>query len=101
MEDKWFLFFEDDTLFFHRSWTGFCVYEVHFEGSTATHAVVNRDPEQYRATDDDRDQQLIHHLIQVLLLGQPANYPPRPDLDPRRTDPRAMGFHGPSYVVAR
>ena len=26
MDDKWFLFFEDDWLFFHRSWSGVCVY---------------------------------------------------------------------------
>jgi hypothetical protein len=26
MEDKWFIFFENDTLFCQRSWAGFCVY---------------------------------------------------------------------------
>ena len=25
MEDKWFIYWQDDTLFFHRSWTGFCI----------------------------------------------------------------------------
>src|SRR5690349_10077515 len=26
MEDKWFVFMENDSLFFHRSWTGTCIY---------------------------------------------------------------------------
>ncbi len=28
MEDKWFVFFEDPWLYLHRSWTGFCVFQV-------------------------------------------------------------------------
>jgi len=98
MEDKWFIFFEEDTLFCHRSWTGLCVYEVYFEGSTATNAVVNRDPEHYRATDDARDRQLILHLIKVLLLGQPSSYPPRPDLDPREQTLEQWSFMGQAML---
>jgi hypothetical protein len=30
MEDKWFIYWKDGTLFFHRSWTGYCLYAVHF-----------------------------------------------------------------------
>ena len=30
MEDKWFIYWNDDALFFHRSWTGFCIYVVRF-----------------------------------------------------------------------
>jgi len=35
MEDKWFIFLEDDWLYLHRSWTGTCVYKVqhHISGS--------------------------------------------------------------------
>ena len=73
MEDKWFLFFENDTLFFHRSWTGFCIYQVHFvrESGTflrATHAEVNRDPEQYSNTDDEQEAGHIYSVIQGFLL---------------------------------
>ena len=25
MEDKWFIYWQDDRLFFHRSWTGYCI----------------------------------------------------------------------------
>lgn len=78
MEEKWFVFHEQDILYFHRSWTGFCIYKVYFriEGKNhvATHADVNRDVEQYKQTDNTHDQQLIPYLINVLLLHKPCNF---------------------------
>src|SRR5437667_9340454 len=29
MEDKWFIYWQDDTIFFHRSRTDFCIYVLH------------------------------------------------------------------------
>jgi hypothetical protein len=76
MEDKWFIFYEDDALFFHRSWTGNCIYVVHFHGTDdeirATYVDANRDPEQYGETDDQRDRELVLELINILLLQRPA-----------------------------
>ena len=76
MADQWFIFHEDDALFFHRSWTGHCIYVVHFhetgEEIRATYADVNRDPEQYGETDDQRDRELVLELIHVLLLQRPV-----------------------------
>jgi hypothetical protein len=81
MEDKWFVYWENDELFFHRSWTGFCVYKVRFDceqmGALAVDAIVNRDPDQYSNTDDDYDAKLIHYLINVLLLRRPSKFPAR------------------------
>ena len=31
MDYKWFIFFEQDRLYIHRSWTGYCIYIVRFE----------------------------------------------------------------------
>ena len=76
MEDKWFLFSENDVLFCHRSWTGYCIYQVHFvrQGSgtslRATHAEVNRNPEQYSNTDDAEDAEHIYAIIQGFLLAR-------------------------------
>lgn len=73
MEDKWFIYWEDNTLFFHRSWTGFCLYVVHFvqegEWFRMCSAEVNRKSEQYKETHDAEDAGTISHLIDVLLLG--------------------------------
>lgn len=79
MEDKWFIYFDDGILHFHRSWTGFCVYRVHVLDAHGrfifTHAEVNRDSEQYKETDDNIDRQMILFLTSTLLLGKPATFP--------------------------
>lgn len=79
MEDKWFIYWENDTLFFHRSWTGFCVYVVRFASQGDSHrmveADVNRNPKQYEETRDKYDAELISWLIDVLLLQQNADFP--------------------------
>jgi hypothetical protein len=79
MEDKWFIYWQDDTLFFHRSWTGFCIYVVRFANEGDEYRIieanVNRDPEQYEETSDERDAAMILYLVDVLLLHQDAVFP--------------------------
>jgi len=76
MEDKWFIFMENDILFFHRSWTGICIYEAHFDNRHAINKVwVNRDSEQYKETDIEYDRKLLTFLIDNLLLGQNTPFP--------------------------
>jgi len=79
MEDKWFIYWQDDGLFFYRSWTGFCIYIVCFDvtedGAEMTSAAINRDPDQYNCTDDAYDAEMISYLIEVLLLHRPATFP--------------------------
>lgn len=79
MEDKWFIYWKDGALFFHRSWTGFCIYIVHFaaegDGFKLRQADVNRDPEQYKETSDERDAEMISYLVDVLLLHRNATFP--------------------------
>ncbi|AOR65592.1 hypothetical protein [Pectobacterium wasabiae] len=72
MEDKWFIYFEDGWLRFHRSWTGFFIYAVKLDGSPAgvrvTDSWVNREPEQYASTDLAYDRNMLRYLIDVSLL---------------------------------
>jgi hypothetical protein len=86
MEDKWFVFLEEPWLFFHRSWTGICIYAVRLrpegEGSTVEEALANRDPEQYRATDDAYDAAVLSFLVEALLLGRDVPFPLRASVDP-------------------
>jgi hypothetical protein len=67
MEDKWFVFYEEPWLYFHRSWTGYCVYQLRFEpadsGARVAEVWVSRDAEQYRETDDTRDALLLAVLL--------------------------------------
>jgi hypothetical protein len=76
MEDKWFIFMENDVLSFHRSWTGTCIYEVHFDKQRAiTDVWVNRDGEQYKEADNEYDKRLLNFLIDNLLLGKSTLFP--------------------------
>jgi hypothetical protein len=79
MEDKWFIYWQEDTLYFHRSWTGVCIYTVQFtvEGDKyrMIEADVNRDPEQYQETSEEIDAAMISYLIDILLLDQESVFP--------------------------
>jgi len=79
MEDKWFVFWEHDTLFFHRSWTGLCIYVAHFDCSgdscRMVGAEVNREPAQYEGTSDQQDAEMISYLVDVLLLHRNTQFP--------------------------
>ena len=81
MEDKWFIYLEGDVLHFHRSWTGVCIYRVEFaiegEKPRVRRSFVNRDPSQYKETDDVYDSKLLHFLISNLLLGKQVQFPMR------------------------
>lgn len=50
MEDKWFWYMDDNTLFAHRSWTGFCIYIIEFSTTGKHRVLVNRDPDQYKSS---------------------------------------------------
>jgi len=46
MEDKWFLYMEDNVLYAHRSWTGICVYIIEFKPDNKHKVTVNRNRQQ-------------------------------------------------------
>ena len=99
MEDKWFIYEENNWLFIHRSWTGHCIYKIRFElledSLTIAEAYANRDPNQYKVTDDSYDSQLILWIIEHFLLNN-KNYPfPSPPQEKKRhltTRLRATGL---------
>ena len=63
MEDKWFWYMEDNTLFVHRSWTGFCIYRIDFSPDNHHKVTVNRDPEQYNCSSIDKDRESLNRLL--------------------------------------
>lgn len=88
MEDKWFIHWSRNRLYFHRSWTGLCIYVVRFTadkaGWTAVDALANRNPDQYLETDDERDKAMISFLIDVVLLHRPHEFPGTEPSDEKR-----------------
>lgn len=85
MEDKWFIFFEEPWLYFHRSWTGEGVYGVEFRtshhGALVVASWVGRGTGQHMEPADYHRAMLIF-LIDALLLGKPASFPMPNDLPP-------------------
>jgi hypothetical protein len=73
MEEKWFVYFADNTLYQHRSWTGYCIDKIHFipdgGGLRATHAEVNRNRQQYTEDDDEKDIRRIEAMVRELGQG--------------------------------
>lgn len=69
MEDKWFIFYEEPWLYFHRSWTGFCIFEVRFElvteGVKLAEIHINCSDTQCWGIDDERDIAFITSILDL------------------------------------
>jgi hypothetical protein len=74
MDDKWFVYSESNTLYFHRSWTGIGVFEVTFkeveEGCwRISECRVSRDLEEYGVTDNWSDAETVSTLLDDILMN--------------------------------
>lgn len=70
MDDKWFIFLENNWLYCHRSWTGACIYQVGLtvdgEKHDVTEAWVNRNFKQYKNVFKTFDKFLLGFLVNSL-----------------------------------
>jgi hypothetical protein len=98
MEEKWFIYMDRGRLLFRRSWTGILIYDVeatwHDDQFYLGQVRVNRDPEQYRETDDDYDRRVLIYLIAVALLGEPAPFPEKHEPTPEQAALQAWSLAG-------
>lgn len=67
MEDHWFMYCDEDTIRYYRSWSGFCIFEAMYEkyggDFRITDLRVNRDPEQCSNSDIRKDASLFMALL--------------------------------------
>ena len=64
MEDKWFSYMDENTLYAHRSWTGYCIFIIEINEETGIHEVtVNRDTDQYRCNSINEDIKTVNDLL--------------------------------------
>jgi len=81
MDDRWFILMENDWLYFHRSWTGHCIFglkvDASSEGARISNGWVSRKTEEYSSTDIERDIELAQNLVFEYFL-----MPPSPPLSP-------------------
>ncbi|MBK8903285.1 MAG: hypothetical protein IPM53_19030 [Anaerolineaceae bacterium] len=77
--DKWFIYLDGQWLYFHRSASGSCIFQLQItpadEGYTADRLLVNQDPSQYRSLSDEYDVALVSYLVDAILLGRFAPFP--------------------------
>lgn len=73
MEDKWFIYYENEWLYFHRSWTGNGMYKAKLnketDGYSITEFWAERNQEKHKNEDDNSDIETFSFLIARGLLG--------------------------------
>ena len=67
MEDHWFMYCDETTIRYYRSWSGICIFVAKYvdDGSQCkiTELQVNREPDQYKGKDDEKDMALFMALL--------------------------------------
>jgi len=73
MEDKWFIFSEGDWVYFHRSWTGHCIFALKLDGSPSgvcvAEAWVTRDSEHFNSSGVESDINMLSGLVKSILVS--------------------------------
>lgn len=73
MDDRWFLFVEDDWVNLHRSWTGNCIFQIKLEstpnGWILTKLKVNRNFDQYKSTNMESDTSELYSVLNYLIAA--------------------------------
>ncbi len=71
MENRWRIKFENDTLFFQRSWTGYTIFEAKIHEENNSYYInsfyAERNPDKYKITDDAFDIEAINRLIKKII----------------------------------
>ncbi|WP_260923217.1 hypothetical protein [Novosphingobium sp. 9] len=77
MEDKWFVYLDDNELCFHRSWTGQGIYKIMIAQDGEIYAVTNAlcSTKMLEASDREYQSELLDFLICNLLLGETKPFP--------------------------
>jgi hypothetical protein len=70
MEDRWLAFYENDTLYVHRSWLGTPIYEIYFSNLPGIHRIkevrVNADKKEYVSSGIKDEKKTIEVIFQLL-----------------------------------
>ncbi|HLJ87791.1 MAG TPA: hypothetical protein VKZ53_13280 [Candidatus Angelobacter sp.] len=104
MEDKWFIYYEEPYLFFHRGWTGQPVYRVKLQrlndGAETTEALWSKELAKDSGLDREYQAHLIDFLISNLLLGQIKAFPAPSGMNESKHPLFQHHVSGTSYPIA-
>lgn len=79
MEDRWFFYTEADKIYFHRSWTGNCIFIVQVETQedgtkVLTDVTVNQNKNEYTETDLAKCKERLQLIINENLRRKGDGY---------------------------
>ena len=71
MDDRWVIIYNEPYVYFHRSWTGNCIYMARIEKYKETfnlvEVLVNAVPNQYKYTNDEEELFRFRQIFQLFL----------------------------------
>jgi len=104
MDDKWFVYYAEPHLFFHRSWTGRPVYRLTLktrpEGAEVLEALWSRDLAASSKKGPDYERHLLDFLVSNLILGEAKPFPLPPGLGPPTDGAFQHNVSGTGYPEA-
>ena len=78
MEDHWFMYCDDSTIRYYRSWTGHCIYIATYEDQGELYRItslqLNGNPEQYSYADEECAKALFMALLTEEYGGDASEY---------------------------
>jgi hypothetical protein len=74
MDEKWNIIFNDGWLYFHRSWTGKCIYKVKVEKFDAVNFIttvqINNSKDEYKMEDVKSEIIIFKEIFQYFLQNK-------------------------------
>lgn len=69
-DTRWFVYLADNVVYFHRSWTGHCIFQFTIEPDgdvyQVSELIVNRDPQQFNSHGEEDDKRIVLDLLHLL-----------------------------------
>lgn len=71
MDDKWFVYWLNQSIYFHRSWSGHCIFIAKVEKVEddifLTEVITNKKPDQFGTQDIRVKKEMFNKLIDLVL----------------------------------
>ncbi len=71
MEDKWFIYSKNESIYFHRSWLGHCIFIAKIIKSDddifISDVTANKNPDQFGTSDIEVKKEMFNKLVDYVL----------------------------------
>jgi len=70
MDSRWNIYRENDLIYFHRSWTGSCIYVCQLEGDSITRIKVNNESSEYECASIEDEKESFRQILKSFFDGK-------------------------------